>query len=489
MKKITLFIVLNLLSLTSFCQCISGDCVNGYGKYLYPNGDIHEGNFVNGYANGYGKHTWSYTGDTDEGEWKDNVLTGWGKQITEDGRIFEGYFENSSMIITKEDYTIKEQLIYLDTIHDVNSRISIIKGVINTSENPDLYLLAQSKLNAYLSTTLILEASEDNILFALNLNKESSLQVVKGIDANSNSENKEDFKIDSYVYFLCQLRLDNKLTALNQEIVDAVLRTFTIDEYPNKDVFNLLIESKKNTAPQITSTTNKSNSYSNVTIGEQVWMTANLSVSTFRNGDTIPEARTSDEFASACLNEKPAWCYYKFNSQNGATFGKLYNWYAVIDPRGLAPEGWHIPSNSEWELLKGFTGKALKSKSGWPNVKNDGTAFKACSNCVDWNSEYRKKVACHICKDKRYVTYSVPIVEKSTNGDNSSGLNMTPGGGLVWRGNGTTFNDLGNSGFWWTSSEYTKSYAHIVQMADIMNSLIYDETFKSSGLSIRCVKD
>jgi uncharacterized protein (TIGR02145 family) len=96
-------------------------------------------------------------------------------------------------------------------------------------------------------------------------------------------------------------------------------------------------------------------SFESVTIGEQTWMTKNLDVSTFRNGDTIPHAQTEDEWLKAGENKQPAWCYFKNDPRNGENYGKLYNWYAVNDSRGLAPEGWHIPNRDEYvELFKDF---------------------------------------------------------------------------------------------------------------------------------------
>ena len=88
-----------------------------------------------------------------------------------------------------------------------------------------------------------------------------------------------------------------------------------------------------------------------VKIGTQVWMTRNLATDTFRNGDPIFEAKTDDEWLNACLDEKPAWCYYRNEASNGSVYGKLYNWFAVIDSRGLAPLGWHIPNDNEWNQL------------------------------------------------------------------------------------------------------------------------------------------
>ena len=86
-------------------------------------------------------------------------------------------------------------------------------------------------------------------------------------------------------------------------------------------------------------------------IGNQVWMSLNFDGDKFRNGDPIPQAKTVQEWNSAGQNKQPAWCYYDNDPKNGAKYGKLYNWYAVNDPRILAPKGWHIPSDAEWTAL------------------------------------------------------------------------------------------------------------------------------------------
>ena len=97
-------------------------------------------------------------------------------------------------------------------------------------------------------------------------------------------------------------------------------------------------------------------SHNEVTIGSQVWMTENLNVDKFRNGDPIPEAKTYEEWKKAGENKQPAWCNYKNDPANGEKYGKLYNWFAVNDPRGLAPKGCHIPSDKEWTVLTDFLG-------------------------------------------------------------------------------------------------------------------------------------
>lgn len=107
-----------------------------------------------------------------------------------------------------------------------------------------------------------------------------------------------------------------------------------------------------------------------IKIGEQIWMGENLNVERFSNGDIIKEAKTNQEWMNYCASEKPAWCYYDNDSKNGLKYGKLYNVYALLDKRGLAPKGWHIPKHEEWKQLENYLGKEkagqkLKSKLGW----------------------------------------------------------------------------------------------------------------------------
>ena len=116
-----------------------------------------------------------------------------------------------------------------------------------------------------------------------------------------------------------------------------------------------------------------------VTIGKQVWMVENLNVDKFRNGDPIPHAETNEEWEKASDNKQPAWCYYDNDPANDTKYGKLYNWYAVNDSRGLAPAGFHIPSDSEWTVLidylggKEVAGVKMKSTSGWESVTRGGS--------------------------------------------------------------------------------------------------------------------
>lgn len=119
-----------------------------------------------------------------------------------------------------------------------------------------------------------------------------------------------------------------------------------------------------NATNQVTQT----GSFKSVKIGTQTWMTENLNVSTFRNGDPIPEAKTNEEWEKAGKAGKPAWCYYDNDPNNGKKYGKLYNLHAVNDERGLAPKGWRLANFYDWDIFLNddrTEGKKLKSSNGW----------------------------------------------------------------------------------------------------------------------------
>jgi len=100
-------------------------------------------------------------------------------------------------------------------------------------------------------------------------------------------------------------------------------------------------------------------------IGEHIWTVENLDVSTYRNGDPIPNIEDAEEWKNL---KTGAWCYFENNSENKVKYGKLYNYHAIQDPRGLAPEGYRIPQHYDWLFLQKF-GSRLKSKFEWNEKK------------------------------------------------------------------------------------------------------------------------
>jgi uncharacterized protein (TIGR02145 family) len=183
-----------------------------------------------------------------------------------------------------------------------------------------------------------------------------------------------------------------------------------------------------------------------VTIGNQVWCSKNLEVSVFRNGDTIPEVKSAKDWKIAGKNKQPAWCYYNNQPENGEKYGKLYNWYAISDSRGIAPMGWHVPSDIEWVTLINFlggentAGEKMKSKEGWVNNK--------CSN--------------------------------------RSGFAGLPGGARSANGK---FNFLYKLANFWSSTELIEQEASNFYLHDDMDSFDKTHDYKARGFSVRCIKD
>lgn len=231
-------------------------------------------------------------------------------------------------------------------------------------------------------------------------------------------------------------------------------------------------------------------------IGEQIWMTTNLNVAKFQNGDPIFEAKTKAQWVKASEDKKPAWCYYKNNVQNGAIYGKLYNWYAVNDPRGLAPKGWHIPSKSEWDELSSFLEKnikdvneALKAKTNWKKYEVGGNEVGSdCSYC-NGTGRHSSGRACWICGgsggDRRFVKKRI----LSGNGTNTSGFSAKPGADRFDDGD---FSDgLGDFGIWWFDNETNSdnAYANGIYIDNDHYTPKSDSYRKGYGFSMRLVKD
>ena len=181
-----------------------------------------------------------------------------------------------------------------------------------------------------------------------------------------------------------------------------------------------------------------------VKIGNQVWMAENLNLDHYRNGDLIPTGLSNAQWESTTQG---AYTIYNDDPANEKKYGKLYNWYAVNDSRGLCPAGWHVPSDSEWSTLETYLGGSevaggkLKSISGWETP--------------NWGAS------------------------------NSSGFNAFPGG---FRSNGT-YGAIGANGFWWSSSEDISNGAWSRLLGDDFSGVDRNDTGRRCGFSVRCVKD
>lgn len=186
-----------------------------------------------------------------------------------------------------------------------------------------------------------------------------------------------------------------------------------------------------------------------VQIGNQKWMTKNLNVDHYRNGDLIPQVTDPDQWRFMTTG---AWCYYANNTGNETVYGKLYNWYAVVDPRGLAPNGWHVPTQPELETLTTYlggmtaAGGKLKSTAGWQGTNTGAT--------------------------------------------NSSGFTGLPGGNRWYDNFGAGgFANIGTVGDFWTCTANGSAFGYGLHLVEYSGSAYTTNNYYNKGCSVRCVKN
>jgi uncharacterized protein (TIGR02145 family) len=186
---------------------------------------------------------------------------------------------------------------------------------------------------------------------------------------------------------------------------------------------------------------------STVVIGTQEWMIRNLDVTTYRDGTEIPEVTDNATWSALTTG---AWCYHSNNSANDPIYGKLYNWYAVTNAKGLAPIGYHVPLDTEYTTLSNYLG-GLSVAGG--KMKEAGTTYWTAPN---------------------------------TGATNSSGWTGLPGG---LRFSGGAFFSTGGFASWWSSTEFSPTSARYRYMFANDLALYTDVSLKNTGLSVRCIKD
>lgn len=188
-----------------------------------------------------------------------------------------------------------------------------------------------------------------------------------------------------------------------------------------------------------------SNYYNIVSIGTQIWMAENLKTIHFCNGDPINIIADSVQWIN--INSS-AYCYNENDMNNEIVYGNLYNWYAVIDYRGIAPIGWHVATDSDWTTLIDYLGGDLVA----------GSKLKEAGSAHWWDN---------------------------SSSTNETGFTALPGG---FR-RGTEFYDfwgVGDFGCWWTSTSDTISKAISRNMSNIVGTWNCKQLY---GLSVRCIKN
>ncbi|MEC9487561.1 MAG: fibrobacter succinogenes major paralogous domain-containing protein [Prosthecochloris sp.] len=202
------------------------------------------------------------------------------------------------------------------------------------------------------------------------------------------------------------------------------------------------------------------NVYKTVQIGDQIWMAENLQVTQYRNGDPIPEVQDLDEWIAL---ETGAWSYYDNDPENGRIYGKLYNWYAVNDPRGLAPEGWRIPTEEDWRQLEEYLGMNPEAAE---DIEFRGTEANVGGKLKEQGEEFWKN----------------PEGEVT----NETGFAARAGG---YRDNDGPFCFFGKYGAFWSASETENGRVWFRGMTS-NESGVYRFSFnKKCGFSVRCVRD
>jgi uncharacterized protein (TIGR02145 family) len=201
------------------------------------------------------------------------------------------------------------------------------------------------------------------------------------------------------------------------------------------------------------------NVYGTVRIGGQCWIKENLQVTHYRNGDEITSDLDSAEWQTAATG---ATCIYEDSAALATTYGRLYNWYAVADPRGLCPQGWHPPSATEWQLLEqtlGLPANAAGNLGMRGIAENVGGKMKSVS-----------------------ALWTAP----NGGATNSSGYSALPAG---TRGTNSLYYGLNTSATWWSVTEASSTTGWSRYLShDVGGIGGYDYT-KTVGLSCRCIAD
>jgi uncharacterized protein (TIGR02145 family) len=188
--------------------------------------------------------------------------------------------------------------------------------------------------------------------------------------------------------------------------------------------------------------------YKTVKIGNQWWMVENLKGEHYRNGDAIRKATNNLEWANLSSG---AYCSYNNNPDNVDVYGYLYNWYAVNDPRNIAPSGWHAPTNEEWKELIDFLGG---EEVAGGKLKEKGTSHWKISN---------------------------------TRATNETLFSALPGG---FRSDfDSRFGNLGNYAYFWSTTESSTFNAWNRNLNSANSYVNWDYSNKQSGFSVRLVRD
>lgn len=205
-------------------------------------------------------------------------------------------------------------------------------------------------------------------------------------------------------------------------------------------------------SPSVTSVTDiDGNVYRVVKIGDQYWMAENLRTARYANGDPIPNVTNGTLWPNLTTG---AWCWHGNDAQHDSIYGKLYNWFAGRDIRGLCPTGWHVPTSAEWMVMVDLLG----------GLNVAGGKLKSQGNVQD----------------------ATGLWPTGNNATNESGFTGHPGGHRITQG---TFQSLGTAGYWLSSMERNTLDFWSYQLSSTSNGVTRASTPKPAGQCVRCLKD
>ena len=212
------------------------------------------------------------------------------------------------------------------------------------------------------------------------------------------------------------------------------------------------------------------NVYGTVTIGNQEWLAVNLRVTRYNNGDAIPTGLSDTEWSNTTSG---AYAIYNNDNDMLEAYGKLYNWFAVDDARGLCPEGWSVPSDDDWTQLVDYV-----ASQGFPNDNETNGSANALKSCRQADSPLGGD--CDTSEHPRWNSHNTHY------GFDEFGFSALPGGARLTSG---YYFNFGYDGFWWSSSEYSSLHAWRWYIGSHFGNVSRGYTNKKNGFSVRCFRD
>lgn len=218
------------------------------------------------------------------------------------------------------------------------------------------------------------------------------------------------------------------------------------------------------------------NTYQTVKIGDQQWMTENLRVTRYNNGDPIPTGLDNSQWASASQGAMAIFPHADIDGLDSEqevieTYGAYYNWHTIDDSRGLCPTGWHVPSESEWDRLMDH----IIDSSDNTITENAANSLKSCFQV---NSPLGGD--CQTNEHPRWNEHDIHY------GNNEFGFSATPSAG---RGPGGGFGGIGNFGAWWSATPVDPQYTWMKVIYFDLGTLVSAGNLKTFGFSVRCIRD